>query len=64
MLPSTTGNTTLKCIRSLALNLFFDIVDEVLVIIPFDITWWEVLADDVPAWGFCRLSDNNIIDHG
>jgi hypothetical protein len=64
MLPSTTGNTTLKRIRSLALNLFFDIVDKVLVVVPFDITWWEVLADNVPAWGFCRLSVNCISDHG
>jgi hypothetical protein len=64
MLPSTTGNTTLKRIRSLALNLFFDIVDKVLVIVPFDVARWEVLADNVPAWGFCRLSVNCIRDHG
>jgi hypothetical protein len=56
MLPSTTGNTTLKRIRSLALDLFLDVVDKVLVIVSFDIACWEVFADDVPAGGFCRLS--------
>ncbi len=52
MLVSITCDSTLHSIRFRALGLFQNIIFEILVIVPNNVSGWVVFADDVEAGSF------------